>query len=350
MRKKRRRVSFGTALAVTFFVTLAAVLLAFFLAAIITFRGPSESFALAAREQLSYSPLTAWIPDTFSKKEADEETDTAVSLIEEPSVTETPVIATPEPTPEPTPTPVPGPVPDPYGLLDEDGDGIVFNKTNYKGSTINTITIYDPGRVFVGTCVDSPDSYGYGGLTLDIMVEKYDALGGINGGGFLDEGGGGGGWPPEGIVYSNGDCYWSEQYGPSAILTWDNKLYVGYYSYEECQSLGARDVVSFGPVLVTNGVKADESEMWTGINPRTAIGQRADGAIVMMCVDGRQAYSIGVAYADCVEIMYNLGCLNAVCMDGGNSSCMFLNGELINHPSNQAGGTRYLPTAWLIRK
>ena len=80
-----------------------------------------------------------------------------------------------------------------------------------------------------------------------------------------------------------------------------------------------------------------------------AIGQRADGAIVMVAIDGRQGYSIGVTFEDCVKIMYEkFGCVNASNMDGGNSTCMYFAGQAVNRSANQAGGTRHLPDAWLV--
>ena len=106
---------------------------------------------------------------------------------------------------------------------------------------------------------------------------------------------------------------------------------------------------SFGPILIANGQKMDAETLDSGVNPRTAIGQRGDGAIILLVVDGRQAYSFGVTYEDCADILLNYGCINAMNMDGGSSTSMYYNGKLVNHPSNQAGGTRYLPTAWLFR-
>ena len=79
------------------------------------------------------------------------------------------------------------------------------------------------------------------------------------------------------------------------------------------------------------------------------IGQREDGSIVMVVIDGRQGYSIGVTYQDCVDIMADkFGCTDASNMDGGNSSCMYFGGQIVNRSANQAGGTRNLPDAWLV--
>ena len=116
-------------------------------------------------------------------------------------------------------------------------------------------------------------------------------------------------------------------------------------------NIGIRDAVSFGPVLILDGEKMPPESFESGIGARTAMGQRLDGAIVMLAVDGRQGYSIGLTFPDVVDIMYDkFDCVNAVNMDGGNSTCMAYNGQLVNNSSNQAAGTRNLPDAWLIRK
>ena len=126
-------------------------------------------------------------------------------------------------------------------------------------------------------------------------------------------------------------------------------MWVGFYDFNDCENFGLRDAVCFGPALVVNVVKTKPSKLESGIGSRTAIGQREDGAVVMVAIDGRQGYSIGVTFADCVDIMADkFGCVNACNMDGGNSTCMDLYGEAVNRSSNQAGGTRYLPDAWLV--
>lgn len=189
---------------------------------------------------------------------------------------------------------------------------------------------------------------GYG-LTLDAMAEQYDAVAGINAGGFIDAGGGGNGWPPDGITYSRGINFSEEANGPIAGLDGDNHMWVGFYDFNDCENFGLRDAVCFGPALGVNGVKTKPSKLESGIGSRTAIGQREDGAVVMVAIDGRQGYSIGVTFADCVDIMADkFGCVNACNVDGGDSTCMYYNGEAVNRSSNQAGGTRNLPDAWLV--
>ena len=233
-------------------------------------------------------------------------------------------------------------------LTDDDGDGIINYKFNFKGATVYALIILDPSRVFVGTALPNPNDYGYG-VTLDVMAQQYGAVAGINAGGFIDQNGAGNGWPPSGITYSMGINFSQMENGPIAGLDKNNKMWAGYYNYFDCEGLGIRDAVCFGPALVTDGVKADTRYFESGIGARTAIGQREDGAIVMMVVDGRQGYSIGITYADCADIMVDkFGCINASNMDGGNSSCMYYAGQAVNRSSNQAYGTRNLPDAWLV--
>lgn len=238
---------------------------------------------------------------------------------------------------------------DAYGLVDEDNDGIIFQTINYKGSTGYMVIILDPLRVFVGCANEATDRWG-GGKVLDDIVAKYDAIGGINAGIFVDTNGAGTGWPPSGITISRGVVY--EEYQNGYVCGIDSKgvMYVGDYSLEQCvHDFDIQNACSFGPVLIANGQKMDAVTLESGVNPRTAIGQRGDGAIMMLVVDGRQAYSFGLTYGDCADLLLSYGCINAMNMDGGSSTSMYMNGQLINHPSNQAGGTRYLPTAWLFK-
>ena len=94
-------------------------------------------------------------------------------------------------------------------------------------------------------------------------------------------------------------------------------------------------------------------------NPRTAVGQRKDGAVVFVCIDGRQAGSAGGTYKDVIDIMIEYGVVNACNMDGGSSSIMFyldtygLYGEsgtvqVINSYSLLQERPRKMPTFWMV--
>ena len=233
-----------------------------------------------------------------------------------------------------------------YGTPDEDGDGIIFKEIKGNGFAGYMIIVLDPTRVFVG----KPDSYGGVGLTLEEMCQKYGAIGGINAGGFLDDAGTGLGGFPDGLTVIDGVRY-SDGHGGDCFAGLDihNLLWVGYYSAEDMEPMQIRDGISFGPILIQNGVIADERILTSGVNPRTAIGQRGDGAIIMLVVDGRQAHSIGATYLDMAEIMMEHGAVNAMNLDGGSSTVMWYNGEYVNSCSAQYGTSRPLPNAFLIR-
>ncbi len=219
---------------------------------------------------------------------------------------------------------------------DEDGDGIILVDIMKKGFNGTMIIVLDPSRVFVG----GPGFYGGSGMLLEDLVRRYDALGGINGGGFIDEDGGGSGGLPEGLTIVDGQSYHWAGSGASAAFDDNNILHVGYFTQESAAKAGIRDCVSFGPALIVDGVPEYGSYMESGINPRTAIGQREDGAVLLLCVDGRQIHSIGANFADIRDVMLDFGAINACSLDGGSSTVMYYNGEYINSPSSASGNSR----------
>ena len=235
----------------------------------------------------------------------------------------------------------------PYGDVDEDGDGIIL--TEVSGSTYvgYMITLLDSSRLFVGM----PDGYGGVGLTLEEMCLKYGARGGINAGGFADENGTGMGGLPDGLTIIDGVCYnEGGNMGHAFVgIGEDGILHIGYYTYEDAVNMGIRDGISFGPVLIYNGKQLDISKIPSGLNPRSAIGQRADGAVLMLVIDGRQVHSLGATYQDVIDIMLDFGAVNACNLDGGSSTTMWMDGEYVNSCSSENGRGRPLPDAFLFR-
>ena len=236
---------------------------------------------------------------------------------------------------------------DPYGLVDEDGDGIIFTEVKGNGYLGYMTVILDPTRVFVGM----PDNYGGVGLTLEQMCQKYGAIGGINAGGFKDDGGGGLGGMPEGLTIIDGVCYNSDMDVTEGFAGLDRNgiLHVGFYSYEDCLANDIVHAVSFGPILISNGVPTDPEYLTSSVNPRTAIAQRADGAIIMLVIDGRQVHSIGATYQDMVDLLLSYGAVNACNMDGGSSTVMYYEGRYVNSCSAEGGNPRPLPNAFLYK-
>ena len=128
----------------------------------------------------------------------------------------------------------------------------------------------------------------------------------------------------------------------------DNRLLIGKFTATQSQELGLRDAVSFGPALIVNGEPSAVAGASSGLNPRTAIGQRSDGAVLMLVIDGRQVNSMGASMADLIEIMLRFGAVNAANLDGGSSSNLYYEGEYIND-GVALTGSRDIPTSFIVR-
>ena len=233
---------------------------------------------------------------------------------------------------------------DSYGIIDEDGDGIVLMDVNGEGFTGYMLIVYDPMRIIVGI----PETFGGTGLTVEQYCEKYNAIAAINASGFDDPNGTAWGGDPVGTIVSEGTIYnavdgWNELCGFDSL----GIMHVDAYEGKDLQGEDILNAAYFGPKLIVNGVPRNSEKLVSGVNPRTAIGQRADGAVLLLVIDGRQAQSLGATYQDCCDVMMDFGAVNAYCMDGGSSSSMYYNGKYINSPSGQ-GGARPCPSAWIV--
>ena len=231
--------------------------------------------------------------------------------------------------------------------LDPDGDGIEVHDVSGPMYHGKMLVIYDPSRIMVATI----DNYNHNGagLTLKQLIDKYGGVGGINGGQYEDKNGMGiGGWP-EGIVISEGKLRMGSKNGTYEVygLTNENVLVVGRMTAQKALDIGVRDAVSFGPALIVNGVAAKYSGAGGGLNPRTAIGQREDGAILLLVIEGRKTSSMGATMADLIKVMQDYGAVNAANLDGGMSSAMWLyDDELVSSSSVRV--SRQMPTAFII--
>lgn len=247
-------------------------------------------------------------------------------------------------------------------------DGIRIE--SYAGDTYNAhiMIVRDPSQVYMGTSTES-FSTSIPGKRLNAVMEEENVLAGVNAGAFNDDGTASStvGSCPLGLVMSGGKCVWTSGKQPGlegfAGFTTDDVLVVSTTNLTKAQAeeMDIRDGCCFGPVLIMNGeVNMDAYNMNSGFNPRTAIGQRADGAVIFVCVDGRQAGSIGGTYADVIDIMVEYGAVNACNMDGGSSSIMYYRdtygryGEAgqvqrINSYSLLQSEPRRMPNYWLVK-
>lgn len=234
------------------------------------------------------------------------------------------------------------------GISAEDMNGIELKDVSNDSYTGKLLIINDPSRVKL---VSSP-RLGTSGATTSQIVAENDAVAGINAGGFQDDALGTGG-KPAGLVIEDGQLRTTNTGASYSLVGMDkdNKMVVSNsMTYSKCQQLNLRCAVSFGPVIIINGNATIKSGTggW-GMQPRTAIAQRKDGAILMLVIDGRQKGSLGATLRQVQDILLDNGAYNAFNLDGGASTTMVYNGNVVNSPSDILG-ERYVPNAFIVTK
>ncbi|ALP89841.1 MULTISPECIES: phosphodiester glycosidase family protein [Clostridium] len=215
------------------------------------------------------------------------------------------------------------------------------------------LVVKDPTRVKVGHTTKLNEE----GQTTSQIAENYNAVAAVNGGAFVDQSSTsqwtGNGGIPSGIVMSGGEVVHNDlgEGNKTELLAIDKQgvMIVGKYSIDDLKERKIQEALSFGPTLVVNGKMTPMSgDGGWGIAPRTAIGQRQDGAIILLVIDGRGVGSLGATLKETQEIMYQLGAVNAMNLDGGKSTTLYYDGEVRNTPSNSMG-ERAIPTAIIVK-
>lgn len=327
-RKKKNKGRTFKRILITFVVIILTFVVGIFGAVLIVMKGPSRKAAELFTMSLRETSALYWIPNLFfSKGEIKKivNNNTVTQITEE---TNTDLIDTTK--------------------VSDDIQTYEISGSTYVG---DVMLIKDPSRVFVG---NKGPYDGSPGKTVDHIVNEYGAVAGINGGGFADINGKGNGGTPDGFVISNGEFVFGDKYTKysSIGLTADNKLVIKYMTGQEAIDMGLRDCVcvrtTYAPVLIINGEEQEISGTGGGLNPRTAIGQTADGTIIFVTTDGRQTNSIGASFADMVKIMNDYGAVNAASLDGGSSTQMYYQGKFLNTPYNLSG-PRVVANAFLVR-
>lgn len=252
----------------------------------------------------------------------------------------------------------------------KDPDGIRIEHISGETYNAHVMIVRDPSRVYMGTSTEKFSTAIPGKRITEVMNENPDVVAAINAGAFNDDGTAGShvGSTPLGLVMSNSKCVWTSGQQPGlegfAGFTEDNILVVSQknLSKAKAEELKIRDGCCFGPALIMDGdINQEAYNNKSGYNPRTAIGQRADGAVIFVCIDGRQTSSLGGTYADVINIMVEYGAINACNMDGGSSSVMMYRdttgklgtaGEvsMINNYSLLQSEPRRMPNFWLVRE
>ena len=247
-------------------------------------------------------------------------------------------------------------------------DGIRIERVSGDTYNAHVMIIRDPSQVYMATSTEK-FSTAIPGKRITQAMEDEAAIAGINAGAFFDDGTAGTavGSYPLGLVMAGSKCVWTTGQQPGlqgfAGFNNDNILVVSKKNLTkaEAEQLNIRDGCCFGPVLIMNEeVNQEAYNNNSGYNPRTAIGQRADGAVIFVCIDGRQASSLGGTYADIINIMVEYGAVNACNMDGGSSSVMMYRDvqgrygeagqvQMINNYSLLQSEPRKMPNFWMVR-
>jgi len=221
-----------------------------------------------------------------------------------------------------------------------------INGGDFKGKLM---VVYDPTRVVVGYSDEMPKS----GQTTSVIAKRNGAVAAINAGGFIDQGWTGTGGAPMGFIIHGGKVVYNQLKSESkkqdtVAFTEEGMLIVGKHSISQLKKMGVKEGVSFGPPLIVNGKPTiKKGDGGWGIAPRTAIGQKKTGEVLMLVIDGRSLNSLGATLKDVQDILLKYGAVNAVNLDGGSSTTMYLNRRVINSPSDKLG-ERTVPTTFMV--
>ena len=322
------------------------------------FNGPSE----AARDRLCIAMMeqskTQWVPGLF----LEETVIASITSGEAPQLQELVLPEEPE-------IPVNLELPQfNTGEWDDYPDGIRIEQIEGESFKAYAMLIRDPSRVYLGISNNDGFSPSIPGKRVNEAMETEGAAAAINSGAFFDNGTSDltVGATPQGLVYASGKCVWTYGTPPSqgfAGFNEDNVLVVTRDNLTEARAdeLNIRDGCCFGPALIINGERnQDAYDPNSGWNPRTAIGQRKDGTVIFLCIDGRQAASVGGTFADIIDVMESLGAYNACNMDGGSSTVMMYRDTLgkygepeevymVNSYSQLQPYPRRMPDYWMVR-
>ncbi len=237
----------------------------------------------------------------------------------------------------------------PYKIIKVEG---TLENTDYHYEGFLAV-IYDPSKVKLAVSSGMGiDETAYGEI-IPTMAKREKAILAMNAGGFYDPDWMSNGGIPHGPVIKDGVLLTNFRQYPAngGIIGFnnENKLVLLKVSGEEAVQMGVRDAVDWGPFLIINGENQQKNSAYTWALARTAIGQRKDGIVLMLVIDGLQEHSKGATFYEMAKIMERYGAYNAANLDGGTSASLWANGDFINIPFNGEQRTiRRLPNAWIV--
>ena len=214
--------------------------------------------------------------------------------------------------------------------------------STYKGKMM---IVRDARSLLVGTADDGETGNG---ARLGELVRKYDGIAGINGGVSASDG------TPRGLVIVRDTILNGNENGRYSLagITESGVLLVGNMTGREALENHVRWAVSYcadgaaSGALVVNG-EVQEGNLVGGLKARTAIGQRADGSILLLVLDGGRLGSLGATRRDVCHVMLSYGAVNVAELEGGASSAMVHRGETVSR-GNLLIPARRVPDAFIV--
>lgn len=263
--------------------------------------------------------------------------------------------------------------------MDDEVDKNLINTEGNKGKELIEIhnvsgdgfegtmmVVNDPSKISLATTYP----WGEYGKELGVIVDEAGAIAGVNGGIYYSSGNKGG--RPYGVTVSNGEIQditlgWSGLY----LIGFDENNLLRIISLEGMNKSAVekmvkeekiRDAISFQEEssdannhfvkLIINGEKRELSGKGSGQNPRTAIGQRKDGSVLILVTDGRGKNGhLGATASDLIDIMAEYGAVNAANVDGGSSSSLYYNKKYLRTSVTfyYTNSSWRLPTAFVVK-
>lgn len=231
-------------------------------------------------------------------------------------------------------------------LVNNKKENIVILKVKKSTFEGKLVLIDDPSRVTLSV---TRYKNSRGEFICDYL-ERDNGIVGINASGFYDKGGVSLG----GVITSqcvSGGEYWGSYSSKYTLLGFDEKDRLVVGGMDNWEDYNIRDGIQFHPTLIVDGEKVVKDSAGWGLQPRTVVGQCKNGVVLFLVADGRQpGYSLGATMEDCADVLLQYGAVSAAACDGGSSSVMAYNGEIINKPSTDMPTGRYLPNAWIVER
>ena len=216
----------------------------------------------------------------------------------------------------------------------DDNISIKLNEYTVSGTVVHVAEVKADSAEYLKTAF-AQGSYGKNvTATTSDIAESVNAILAINGDYY--------GAQEKGYVIRNGELYRSTAVSgrEDLVIYKDGSFEIineSEVTAEQLIAKGAVQTLSFGPALVENGAVSVDADDEVGramsSNPRTAIGIKSDGTYIFMVSDGRTDESEGLSLLQLAEFMKKLGAETAYNLDGGGSSTMVFNGNVVNTPT-----------------